>query len=129
MLILEVKPKFFLKRPSKQDRFRRAIYNLLNYSGSDKDNRVAMAWFEYFILLCVVINLFVLAAPSLGSDPQYLDILEIANIVLLGVFTIELILKWCVYCNNFFREFWNYFDFVVVLGSIISLAMKYVLQE
>lgn len=123
MLIYEVKPKFFMKMPHKHQYFRRAIFKILNYSGKDREGT---PWFEQFIVFCILVNLVVLAMPYQGMSDQYELLLEYINIVLLVVFTIELILKFIVFqLSYFFRDFWNKFDFVIVLGSIFALLLKY----
>ena len=56
-----------------------------------------MPWFDIFIFFCILINFIVLALPNLQYSQEYNDYLEYINIVLLGIFIIELVLKLLVY--------------------------------
>jgi voltage-gated sodium channel len=73
-----------------------------------------------------VLGLIILSAALLGLEtarslPAGLSegILRV-NQMILGLFVIELILRIGAYRLNFFREYWNIFDFVVVAASLIS---------
>ncbi|XP_071552669.1 voltage-dependent calcium channel type A subunit alpha-1 isoform X2 [Panulirus ornatus] len=53
--------------------------------------------------------------------PLYLDILGYLNNVFTVFFLLECILKLIAYgCRNFFKDPWNTFDFITVIGSIID---------
>ena len=77
--------------------FRRSLYNFLHYKGRNHRNSHAMPWFDIFIFFCILINFIVLALPNLQYSQEYNDYLEYINIVLLGIFIIELVLKLLVY--------------------------------
>ncbi|KAI4479315.1 hypothetical protein M0804_011100 [Polistes exclamans] len=50
-----------------------------------------------------------------------LDILTIVNLVVTLLFLIECILKLIAFgCKNFFKDSWNTFDFITVIGSIVD---------
>jgi len=76
--------------------------------------------FERFILIVIVIN-----AIDLGLEtwPQvmaeYGSILQIANLIFISIYVIEMILKLIVYRGAYFRDGWNIFDFCIVITSLV----------
>ncbi|KAK8724878.1 hypothetical protein OTU49_010957 [Cherax quadricarinatus] len=77
--------------------------------------------FEYFIMLLIVLNTLLLMMKYYQAIPLYLDILGYLNNVFTVFFLLECILKLIAYgCRNFFKDPWNTFDFITVIGSIID---------
>ena len=54
-----------------------------------------------------------------------IDITEVANVVFSIVFLLEAIFKLIAYGKRYFNDYWNVFDFVIVLGSLIFIVLKY----
>ncbi|XP_054715449.1 voltage-dependent calcium channel type A subunit alpha-1-like [Uloborus diversus] len=55
------------------------------------------------------------------ANPLYLDILSYMNEAFTALFLIECILKLVAYgCKNFFKDPWNTFDFITVIGSVVD---------
>ncbi|XP_025161916.1 voltage-dependent calcium channel type A subunit alpha-1 isoform X6 [Harpegnathos saltator] len=77
--------------------------------------------FEYFIMILIVLNTLLLMMKYHEAPPVFLDFLTIVNLVVTLLFLIECILKVIAFgCKNFFRDAWNIFDFITVIGSIVD---------
>lgn len=75
--------------------------------------------FEYFIIFVIVLNSVCLGLETLtGISENFRNILNITDQVCLLIFIIELILKAIAFGKNFFSNFWNTFDLIIVLISI-----------
>ncbi|XP_053596922.1 voltage-dependent calcium channel type A subunit alpha-1 [Microplitis demolitor] len=77
--------------------------------------------FEYFIMILIVLNTLLLMMKYHEAPPVLLDSLTIVNIVVTLLFFIECILKIIAFgCKNFFKDPWNIFDLITVIGSIVD---------
>ncbi|XP_046472833.1 voltage-dependent calcium channel type A subunit alpha-1 isoform X8 [Neodiprion pinetum] len=77
--------------------------------------------FEYFIMILIVLNtLLLMMKYHAQPDPQKL-VLKYMNWGFTGMFTIECTMKIAAYgFRNFFKDPWNTFDFITVIGSIVD---------
>ncbi|GLV41113.1 cacophony [Carabus blaptoides fortunei] len=77
--------------------------------------------FEYFIMMLIVFNTLLLMMKYHDAPPLLADILAIMNIVFTFMFLLETVLKLIAFgFKNFFKDPWNTFDFVTVIGSIVD---------
>nr|QRX85587.1 voltage-dependent calcium channel non-L type alpha-1 [Heterodera elachista] len=75
--------------------------------------------FEYFIMAMIVLNTIILMMKFHGNSLDYEKVLRIFNTALTAVFTVESILKILAFgVRNYFKDGWNRFDFITVVGSI-----------
>ncbi|CAB3400469.1 unnamed protein product [Caenorhabditis bovis] len=80
---------------------------------------VTSAPFEYFIMTMICCNTIILMMKFYKNPQFYEEILRLFNTALTAVFTVESILKILAFgVRNYFRDGWNRFDFVTVVGSI-----------
>ncbi|KAM4663937.1 voltage-dependent N-type calcium channel subunit alpha-1B [Discoglossus pictus] len=80
--------------------------------------------FEYFIMVMIALNTIVLMMKFHGSSPTYEEMLKCLNIIFTSMFSLECILKIIAFgVLNYFRDAWNVFDFVTVLGSITDIVV------
>uniref|UniRef100_A0AC34F530 EF-hand domain-containing protein n=1 Tax=Panagrolaimus sp. ES5 TaxID=591445 RepID=A0AC34F530_9BILA len=80
---------------------------------------VTSTLFEYFIMAMICMNTIILMMKFHGNSESYEKVLRIFNTVLTAVFSVESILKICAFgVRNYFRDGWNRFDFITVVGSI-----------
>ncbi|CAI5456021.1 unnamed protein product [Caenorhabditis angaria] len=80
---------------------------------------VTSAPFEYFIMTMICCNTIILMMKFYKNPQFYEEILRFFNTALTAVFTVESILKILAFgVRNYFRDGWNRFDFVTVVGSI-----------
>ncbi|KAI6210463.1 Voltage-dependent calcium channel A type alpha-1 [Aphelenchoides besseyi] len=92
----------------------------------DKDSMKYRIWrlvtstpFEYFIMAMICLNTIILMMKFHGNSEMYEKVLRFFNTALTAVFTVESILKILAFgVRNYFRDGWNRFDFITVVGSI-----------
>ncbi|XP_071948425.1 voltage-dependent calcium channel type A subunit alpha-1-like isoform X5 [Antedon mediterranea] len=81
--------------------------------------------FEYFIMALIAINTITLMMPYYDQPDQLDDILKYFNVFFTTMFTVECILKLVAYgVRNYFRDAWNIFDFICVVGSITDILVS-----
>ncbi|XP_045145639.1 voltage-dependent P/Q-type calcium channel subunit alpha-1A, partial [Echinops telfairi] len=80
--------------------------------------------FEYTIMAMIALNTIVLMMKFYGASPAYENALRVFNIVFTSLFSLECVLKVMAFgILNYFRDAWNIFDFVTVLGSITDILV------
>ncbi|XP_063787224.1 voltage-dependent P/Q-type calcium channel subunit alpha-1A isoform X12 [Pseudophryne corroboree] len=80
--------------------------------------------FEYTIMALIALNTIVLMMKFHGYSNTYEHVLKAFNIVFTSLFSLECLLKIMAFgALNYFRDAWNIFDFVTVLGSITDIAV------
>jgi len=78
-------------------------------------------WFRYTVVALIVFSAVLLGMETIRELPQgLLDALYRINRAILAFFVIELVIRIAAYRLDFFREPWNWFDFVIVLAAAIS---------
>ena len=79
--------------------------------------------FDAVILCVIVANAVVLGLQTYpGVVADYGDTLNLLNGVFLGIFVVELLLRFASYGSrplDFFRDGWNLFDFIVVTAAFL----------
>ena len=79
--------------------------------------------FQNLILVVIIINSAVLGlqtVPSL-SEGTAGNVLSVIDYICLGIFILEMLLKMIAYkFFGYFKSGWNWFDFIIILTSIIS---------
>merc|ERR1719483_1270149 len=77
--------------------------------------------FENFILFLIILNTLLLMLKFQGAPLFFVDILSYFNLLFTLLFTIECVLKLSSFGpKNYFKDSWNTFDFITVVGSIID---------
>ncbi|CAH1183785.1 unnamed protein product [Phaedon cochleariae] len=77
--------------------------------------------FEYFIMMLIVFNTLLLMMKYDKQGDNYTKTLKYLNWGFTGMFTVECLLKILAFgVRNFFKDPWNTFDFVTVIGSIVD---------
>nr|WP_244151527.1 ion transporter [Halobacillus dabanensis] len=83
--------------------------------------------FSRFILAVILFNAVLI---GITTDEviyeNYQSIFIFLDVLILSIFTIEIILKLVVYRHEFFKEGWNIFDFVIVFGSLVLYNTHFV---
>ncbi|KAL6111172.1 cacna1a [Pungitius sinensis] len=80
--------------------------------------------FEYSIMALIALNTIVLMMKFDGASETYDEVLKNLNIVFTTFFFLESVLKVIAFGPlNFFRDAWNVFDFVSVVGSITDILV------
>ena len=82
-------------------------------------------YFEIFIIIWIIFNTAALAVNWYGRQDSVQNILDIWNYVFSGIFTIEAIIRIVgLGPKKYFTEKWNIFDFIIIIGSYISLIIE-----
>ena len=106
---------------------------LQRYIPKNKDSLKYKIWrvvvstaFEYFIMTLIVMNTILLMMKYYKQSEVYRKNLHYMNIVFTGLFSVECCLKIAsLGVRNFFKDSWNTFDFITVVGSVIdALVME-----
>ncbi|XP_056608758.1 voltage-dependent P/Q-type calcium channel subunit alpha-1A isoform X5 [Triplophysa dalaica] len=80
--------------------------------------------FEYTIMALIALNTIVLMMKYHGASTAYESVLAILNIVFTSLFSMECILKIIAFgVLNYFKDAWNIFDCVTVLGSVTDILV------
>uniref|UniRef100_A0A672P951 Voltage-dependent calcium channel type A subunit alpha-1 n=1 Tax=Sinocyclocheilus grahami TaxID=75366 RepID=A0A672P951_SINGR len=80
--------------------------------------------FEYTILTMIALNTLVLMMKHHDPIDGYDNVLKYFNTVFTVIFTVECVLKILAFgIMNYFRDTWNIFDFITVLGSITEIVV------
>jgi hypothetical protein len=111
LLIIEAKPKFYLKKP--KNKIRIYFYAIVQHR-----------MFERFILVCIFLNTIVLCNKWYGQSDQLDQINNQLNIVFAWIFTLEIVLKLIAFGKRFFKDGWNQFDLFIVIGTWIGLLLS-----
>ncbi|XP_060464044.2 voltage-dependent N-type calcium channel subunit alpha-1B isoform X7 [Panthera onca] len=104
---------------------------LTRYMPQDKQSFQYKTWtfvvsppFEYFIMAMIALNTVVLMMKFYNAPYEYELMLKCLNIVFTSMFSMECVLKIIAFgVLNYFRDAWNVFDFVTVLGSITDILV------
>ncbi|KAM9357850.1 LOW QUALITY PROTEIN: voltage-dependent R-type calcium channel subunit alpha-1E [Symphorus nematophorus] len=80
--------------------------------------------FEYTVLAMIALNTIVLMMKYYSAPPAYENVLKHLNTAFTVLFSVECILKIMAFgFLNYFRDTWNIFDFITVLGSITEIVV------
>jgi voltage-gated sodium channel len=83
--------------------------------------------FTNFILSVVFLNAIVIGFQSYPEiDAAYGSLFHVFDLLFLGIFTVEVILKLVVDRSRYFKDGWNLFDFIVVASSIAFMNSQFV---
>ncbi|XP_015238661.1 PREDICTED: voltage-dependent R-type calcium channel subunit alpha-1E-like isoform X3 [Cyprinodon variegatus] len=85
---------------------------------------VASPSFEYTVLVMIALNTVVLMMKYHSAPTAYDAVLKHLNTAFTVLFSMECILKILAFgFVNYFRDTWNIFDFITVLGSITEIIV------
>jgi hypothetical protein len=80
--------------------------------------------FEWGIIGAISLNIIMLASKHRDMDnTTYADGIDVANIVFVGIFSAEVVVKFIAYDLAYFRVGWNCFDFLCVATSILDQSL------
>jgi len=81
--------------------------------------------FDQFIMLMILANTFVLALKWYAMPEELVTAIEYLNYTFSVIFTIEAIIKLWAMQKNYFKDSWNIFDFIVVVGTwVVIIVLK-----
>ena len=71
----------------------------------------------------ILANTFVLTLVWYDMSAGWLTALEYSNYIFSIVFTVEAVIKLIAMRSNYFKDSWNVFDFVVVVGTWLVISI------
>nr|XP_026689963.1 voltage-dependent L-type calcium channel subunit alpha-1D isoform X2 [Ciona intestinalis] len=88
---------------------------------------VNSTYFEYFMLVLILLNTVCLAIQHYQQDAGLTRILNHMNLVFTTLFTIEMIFKLIAFKpRHYFGDPWNTFDAIIVFGSIADAVTTFI---
>lgn len=88
---------------------------------------IELPLFSNTIMFLILVNAILIGLETYPSiHNPYSELFVIADYILLGIFSIEIILKLIVYKGAFFKDGWSIFDFTIVLVSIVFIGSNFV---
>lgn len=85
--------------------------------------------FESLILFCIFANTVLMCLRHPTESDDFSDLMGNLNFIFAMVFNVEAVLKLFVYKAKYFKDPWNIFDFVIVVGTDVTLVIKAVGTE
>jgi len=102
----------------------------LRYKPSNKKSFQFRVWlvvqskpFEYFIILLIILNTIQLMMKYDGNSDNYRHMLMALNISFTAMFCVEAALKLVAYRINYFKDLWNIFDLLIIIGSMGDIIL------
>lgn len=86
---------------------------------------VRSTWFQLIIMICIILNMFQMSMLYHTASDEFIEGLEILNLIFTGIFLVEAILKIGAYGKAYFYDSWNVFDFLVVGASLIDIVLTF----
>ena len=84
----------------------------------------AGSW-DSLVYLMITLNTIVMCSNFHGEPAWYAHLLNYANDFFVAAFTLEMVLKLCTSGRAYFTSYWNRFDFVVTLCSLLDMALEF----
>lgn len=79
--------------------------------------------FQNFITIIIIINSILIGLETFPEIVREYDvIIDIIDLIILAMFTVEIALKVLIYRFRFFTDGWNIFDFCIIAISILPAA-------
>eukprot|EP00347_Sterkiella_histriomuscorum_P013361 403365010 len=110
LLVINSKPQKKLQIP--QSYIRKLCFKIQNHRS-----------FDVFIFICILLNTLILTLKWY-QQPASLDYAtDIINYIFTAIFAMEAVIKITALGRSYFRDGWNIFDFVIVMGSFLSVFL------
>jgi uncharacterized protein YebE (UPF0316 family) len=85
--------------------------------------------FDAFIMITIIVNTIILCVKWPYMDKRVLLAVDIVNYVCTGIFIFEAFIKITALGRNYFRDAWNIFDFIIVVGSLAFISPNFKKQK
>lgn len=82
--------------------------------------------FDSLIMVCILLNTLVLAVVWYDMSQATEDVLGVLNYIFMIIFTLECVFKLIALKCAYFKDGWNIFDFVVVVGTALVLIISFI---
>ncbi|XP_016051656.1 PREDICTED: sodium channel protein type 5 subunit alpha isoform X3 [Miniopterus natalensis] len=85
--------------------------------------------FDVTIMFLICLNMVTMMVETDDQSPEKVNILGKINLLFVGIFTGECIIKMAALRHYYFTNSWNIFDFVVVILSIVGTVLSDIIQK
>ena len=79
--------------------------------------------FNILISIIIVVNVVIMATRHASEPGAWESTATGMNYGFVGIYLLEVIIKVLAYSKNYFSDPWNRFDFLITMGSCISIAL------
>ena len=76
------------------------------------------------IFICIVLNTICLALSWYGQPDEYKLYLAVFNYIFTAIYTLEFLIKVIAFKRAYFDEYWNVFDFTIVVSAAIGIILE-----
>jgi len=109
--LLKVRPRLLLRPPGRWQQLALQM--------------ISTREFDATISCMIMLNILVMCGTHYGASEGIKRIQENANLVFLGIFTLEALLKlFALRLRLYFRDWWNVFDLAIVVGSVTAVLIE-----
>ncbi|WP_430592853.1 ion transporter [Humidisolicoccus flavus] len=79
--------------------------------------------FQGSIIALILINAVILGVETTPNlDPELVSFLAMCNVVIVAIFTVEIVLRLFAHGREFFKDGWSWFDLIIVIISLIPAS-------
>lgn len=114
-MVIQAKPKLYLKEPKLQ--CRKVFHKIAKW-----------IWFDRTVTICIILNVVVLMLNWYEMPERMDNAMDIVNEVFVGIFTLEAIIKIIAFGGRYFKDGWNIFDLIILIGSLIGVFISELLH-
>lgn len=87
---------------------------------------VSAAWFETFIIAVIVVNAIMLGLETVPAVmARFGGFIVALDKLALAIFVVELALKMFAWRGGFFRNGWNWFDFLIIAVALVPAGQQF----
>ena len=92
---------------------------MFNFFENLKDNRI----FQLSVVVIIIFNALLIGATTYNLDPIILNLIDLLDYAITIFFVVEILIRFIGEKNkkNFFKDYWNIFDTVIVMISLIPI--------
>jgi hypothetical protein len=125
LFLLKVKPKFVMQPP--ENPIRKFCFKFIQtddeaQSDVKTSKRKLSDWFESFIMFTICVNTIILCVKWSNMSEDAIAAVDIVNYICTGIFIVEAAVKIIALGTVYFKDGWNIFDFIIVVGSLIFIS-------
>ena len=115
MLVTQIRPKYKQTKP--ESAFRQKFFVICEHR-----------YFDIFILTCICLNALVMAVKYVGMSKEMETVNKTINLIFTAIFFIEMVIRLIAYGKAYFKDYWNIFDFVIIVCSVILIIIQALFQ-
>jgi len=90
---------------------------------------ISMDLFDNLVMMAVFLNTIFMAMRFFDMPETYDFVLEVANYTFAGIFNVECIFKLIGMRKLYFLQYWNLFDFIIVLITNVGIVIGIILVD